>query len=59
MLDGETTLLSGAFKMILTQLKDQLTSLDDCIDTYGKKLQPQQKAILFVRDYKRYPVLVQ
>jgi transposase len=48
MLDDETTLLSGSFKMILTQLKDQLTSLDDCINTYDKKLQPQQKAILFV-----------
>jgi hypothetical protein len=48
MLDDETTLLSGLFKMILIQLKDQLTSLDDCIDTYDKKLQPQQKAILFV-----------
>lgn len=38
MLDDETTQLSGAFKMILTQLQVQLTSLDDCIDNYGKTI---------------------
>ncbi len=38
MLDDETTQLSGAFKMILAQLQVQLTSLDDCIDTYDKTI---------------------
>ncbi len=46
MLDDETTQLSDAFKMILTQLQVQLVSLDDCIDAYGKQSMFQQKAIL-------------
>jgi transposase len=43
-LDDETTQLSGAFKMILTQLQVQLTSLDDCIDTYDKTITASAKS---------------
>jgi transposase len=38
LLDDESTKLSGAFKMILTQLQVQLASLDDCIESYGKTI---------------------
>lgn len=38
MLDEETTQLSGAFKVILTQLQKQLNSLDECIDVFGKTI---------------------
>ncbi len=36
MLDDETTQLSNAFKVVLAQLREQLKSLDNCIDTFGK-----------------------
>ena len=42
-LDDETTQLSNVFKVILTQLQTQLTSLDDCIDTYGKTITASAK----------------
>ena len=38
MLNDDTTQLSGSFKGILTQLKNQLTSLDECIETYDKAI---------------------
>lgn len=44
MLDNETTLLSDGFKVILTQLQTQLTSLDDCIDTYDKAITVSAKS---------------
>lgn len=44
MLNDDTTQLSGSFKGILTQLKNQLTSLDECIETYDKAIKVSAKS---------------
>ncbi len=44
MLDDETTQLSNAFKVVLAQLREQLKSLDNCIDTFGKTITESAKS---------------
>ena len=44
MLDGETTQLSSAFKLILAQLWEQLKSLDNCIGMFGKTITESAKS---------------
>jgi len=44
MLDDETTQLSSAFKLILAQLWEQLKSLDNCIDMFGKTITESAKS---------------
>jgi transposase len=44
MLDGETTQLSSAFKLILAQLWEQLRSLDNCIEMFGKTITESAKS---------------
>jgi transposase len=44
MLDDETAQLSNAFKLILAQLREQLKSLDNCIDMFGKTITESAKS---------------
>jgi len=44
MLDDETTQLSNVFKVLLAQLQEQLKSLDNCIETFGKTITVSAKS---------------